>query len=55
MFKKKFFFKLSIQVEIFSYNWPIDPTTMDECLQEWNTKVEISFIIIYKEFFFLEG
>ncbi|CAF1092182.1 unnamed protein product [Rotaria sordida] len=25
-------------IEIFSYNWPIDQITMDECLQEWNTK-----------------
>ncbi|CAF4370023.1 unnamed protein product [Rotaria sp. Silwood2] len=25
-------------IEIFSYNWPIDQVTMDECLQEWNTK-----------------
>ncbi|CAF1577329.1 unnamed protein product [Rotaria sp. Silwood1] len=25
-------------VEIFSYHWPIDQITMDECLQEWNTK-----------------
>ncbi|CAF0985386.1 unnamed protein product [Adineta steineri] len=25
-------------VQLFSYNWPIDATTMEECLQEWNTK-----------------
>lgn len=25
-------------IEVFSYNWSIDPHTMDECLQEWNTK-----------------
>ncbi len=30
-----------IQVEIFAYYWPIDQLTMDECLQEWNTKVKI--------------
>ena len=27
------------QVEIFAYDWSIDSGTMDECLQEWNTKV----------------
>ncbi|CAF4485200.1 unnamed protein product, partial [Rotaria magnacalcarata] len=25
-------------IEIYSYYWPIDQMTMDECLQEWNTK-----------------
>ncbi|CAF4307331.1 unnamed protein product [Rotaria socialis] len=25
-------------VEIYSYDWPVDQMTMDECLQEWNTK-----------------
>jgi hypothetical protein len=28
----------SVSVEVFSYNWSIDPLTMEECLQEWNTK-----------------
>lgn len=26
-------------MQIFSYDWHIDSTTMDDCLQEWNTKV----------------
>ncbi|CAF1480105.1 unnamed protein product [Adineta ricciae] len=25
-------------IEIYTYNWSIDSTTMEECLQEWNTK-----------------
>lgn len=28
-------------IESYSYHWPIDHITMDECLQEWNTKVSI--------------
>lgn len=30
---------LLLQVEVFSYNWSVDPHTMEECVQEWNTKV----------------
>ena len=29
-----------IQVNVFSYPWTIDASTMDECLQEWNLKVK---------------
>ncbi len=44
-----------IQVEIFTYHWPIDQSTMDECLQEWNTKVEICIDhFFFLNFFFLK-
>jgi hypothetical protein len=36
-------------MEIFSYNWSIDPLTMEECLQEWNTKVRPKTIDYFKE------
>ena len=35
-----------IQVNLFSYHWPIDASTMDECLQEWNIKVKDRIISV---------
>ena len=35
----EFIYPSVLQVDVFSYNWSVDPHTMEECLQEWNTKV----------------
>lgn len=43
----------SSSIEIFSYNWSIDEFTMEECLQEWNTKVFNHLSIKKNSTFFL--
>jgi hypothetical protein len=42
-------------ISLFSYNWSIDPITMEECLQEWNTKVFfLKKSFQFKKFFILK-